>query len=95
MWPEGISSLGALTQVNTQRLKETRHVYCLVIVAIFVGPGGGTKRLGFFKVIKLSYGRKGKSRKQEELLIKVLWGAIKNLPKEVPYLESERLYHIR
>ena len=90
MWPEGISSLEALTQVNTQRLKD-----CLVIVVIFVGPGGGAKRLGFFKVIKLSYGRKGKSRKQEELLIKVLWGAIKNLPKEVPYLESERLYHIR
>ena len=38
---------------------------------------------------------KRKSHKQEELLIKVLWGAIKNLHKEVPYLESERLYYIR
>ena len=35
--------------------------------------------------LKLSYGEKGKSHKQEDLL----WGAIKNLPKE---LTTELLY---
>ena len=45
----------------------------------------GTWRSKEVERLKLSYGEKGKSHKQEDLL----WGAIKNLPKE---LTTELLY---
>ena len=58
-------------------------VCCLVtVVILFVGPGSRVKEV---EDLMLSYGGKGKSYKQEELL----WSTIKKLPKK---LTTELLY---
>ena len=58
-------------QVNRQKSEETMYVACHNLWNLEEQRGRG--------FLNLSYGGKGKSHKQEELL----WGAIKKLPKEL------------
>ena len=64
-------------QVKRQRLEETMYVALSQLLYSWDQRGSG--------FLKLSYGEKGKSHKQEEFL----WGAVKKLPKQ---LTTELLY---
>ena len=64
--------------MNRERLEEA--MYLALSYLLYLWDLEEQRGRGF---LKLSYGGKGKNHKQEELLIKVLCGAIKRLPKEL------------
>ena len=80
LWVE--ISWKAWGQVNRQRLEETMYLPCHS--CYIYCETWRDKEVGFF--LKLSYGGKGKSHKQEE---EFLWDAMKKLPKE---FTTELLY---